>query len=258
MPTGSTVSRRVQVVAHRGASALAPENTLVAFRRALEMDVDGLELDLQPTRDGQLVVLHDERLERTTNGRGYVFEYTLAELRALDAGSWFHGAHSSGARYDGQRIPTLDEVIDLVRDGRQQLYIEIKKSERTPERLEENVVEVIHRHGFENRVVLISFDPNSLRRVRQLAPAVATAILFKDLPADPIFLARTIGATGIAPRLDRVTREFVEAAHRAGMQMVVWTVDSPEDMQKLIDFGVNGIVTNVPDQLLNLLANAEV
>ena len=257
MTTGSTVPRRVQVVAHRGASAVAPENTLAAFRRALEMQVDALELDLQPTRDGQLIVMHDETLDRTTNGRGYIFERTLAELRNLDAGSWFHRAHSTGPRYDGEPIPTLDEVIGLVRNGRQQLYIEIKKSERTPEDFEENVVGVIRRHGFENRVVLISFDPNSLRRVRQLAPSVATGILFKELPADPIFLARTIGATGIAPRVDRVTREFVQAAHRAGMRMVVWTVDSPDDIRRLIYFGADGIVTNVPDRLLELLADRE-
>lgn len=256
---GSAVLRKVQVIAHRGASAVAPENTLASFRRAIEMDVDGLELDLQPTRDGHLVVLHDETLERTTNGRGYVFESALAELRELDAGSWFHRAQPEMTlpRYGGERIPTLDEVIDLVRDGRQQLYIEIKKSERTPESFEKNVVELIRRNGFENRVVLISFDPNSLRLVRQLAPSMATGILFKDLPADPIFLARTIGATGVAPRLDRVTREFVQAAHRAGLRMVVWTVDAADDMRKLIATGVDGIVTNVPDRLLEVLAAAE-
>lgn len=248
-------SRKVQVVAHRGASAVAPENTLAAFRHALEMGVDGVELDVQPTRDSQVVVIHDERLERTTAGQGFVFERTLAELGQLEAGSWFNRAHPTRAQvaYGEERIPTLAEVIELLRAQPQRLYIEIKVSERTPAGFEERVLELVGRNGFESRTVVLSFDPNTLRRVRQLAPAVATGILFRDLPADPILLARTIGATGIAPRADRVSKELVEAAHRAGLVVAVWTVDSPELLRKLVAMGVDGIVSNVPDQVLEVL-----
>lgn len=252
---GRMERRRVQVIAHRGASVAAPENTLAAFGQAMALGVDGLELDVQPTRDGAVVVLHDETLERTTSGEGYVFEQALDDLRTLEAGSWFNRAHPERARaeYLSQPIPTLAEVLALVAPHAVRLYVEIKVSERTPSGFEERVLEAVREHDIENRTVVLSFDPNTLRRVRQLAPAVATGVLFRELPADPIFLARTIGSTGIAPRVDRVTRELVEAAHRAGLVVATWTADTPELLRRLIAMGVDGIVTNVPEVLLRVL-----
>lgn len=247
-------SRKVHILAHRGASAHAPENTITAFRLAIERGVDGLELDVQPARDG-VVVLHDERLERTTSGRGYVFEHTLAELAEFTAGSWFNREHPDRAQpiYLHERIPTLEQVIELARPHPQRLFIEIKVSERTPSGFEERVVEIVRQHDFESRTVVLSFDPNTLRRVRQLAPVLATGILFRELPADPIFLARTIAATGIAPRADRVGRELVEAAHRTGLIVATWVVDSAEFARQLVAMGVDVLVSNVPDQLLDAL-----
>src|SRR5262245_35483178 len=177
-----------QVLAHRGASGSAPETTLAAYRLALQTKVDFLELDVQMTRDGEIVAIHDPRVDRTTNGKGRIAERTLQELRRLDAGSWFNARYPEKARpeFVGERIPTLQEIIDVARPSRAGLYREIKSPELYPDDFEARVVDLLRRNSFETRVLIQSFSARSLQKVATLAPSLPRALLVEDRAVDPV------------------------------------------------------------------------
>jgi glycerophosphoryl diester phosphodiesterase len=252
--------RHVEIHAHRGASGLAPENTLAAFRKALELGVDALEMDLHVTRDGVVVVIHDEKLERTTDGRGSIDELTLEEVKRWDAGGKFAPA------FRGERVPTLREVITLVQasgNGRVRLDLELKYHRDRPGKpadFEERVLEVLRQTGFVQRVNVISFHHPSLTKVRALDPRIRTGLLAggRQAPKDPVTLARRYQADYYSPSFRHVTPEVVAAFHRAGIPIVPWTVNEEAEMRRLMALGIgtlagDGIATDFPDRLLNLL-----
>ena len=228
--------------AHRGASEQAPPNTLAAFRLAAELGADGVELDVHLSRDGEVVVIHDDTVDRTTNGHGPVSELTLAELKALDAGSWFDPA------FAGERIPTLQEVIDAV-GHRLFLNIELKQTALLRATgLEAEVVRLIEDNQMTDRVIVSSFHPLALRRVKKLNPYIPTALLHG---AGPIFIRRAwlaplIPHEALHPHYSQVTERYVQEAHRRGRRVNVWTADDPEEMRRLLRLGVDGIITNRP------------
>ncbi|MBM4466470.1 MAG: glycerophosphodiester phosphodiesterase [Chloroflexi bacterium] len=235
--------------AHRGASRHAPENTLAAFRLAREMGADGVELDVQASRDGEAVVIHDFTVDRTTNGQGRVKDKTLAKLRELDAGSWFD------ARFAGQRIPTLEEVILEV--GHQLLLnIELKARAFGSADLVAEVVRLIEDHNLVHRVIVSSFNPLALRRVKKLNPRIPTGLLYYfDLPAH---LLRTLllllaDPDALHPQKHLVAQDYMDWARERGYRVNVWTVDEPAEMKRLIALGVDGIITNRPDVLTEIL-----
>jgi glycerophosphoryl diester phosphodiesterase len=259
------------VIGHRGASGHAPEHTLASYDMALALGADYLEQDLQVTRDGVLVVLHDETLERTTGGRvrGRAMDYTAAELGACDAGSWFNDAHPELARADfvGQRIPTLEQVLERYRD-RASFYIETKHPETAPG-MERALLELLDRFGLRHaaarewRVVIQSFSEASLRLLHELDPSLplvrlmeagatsapqpgfdATSSLKSSLDAVAEY------AVGIGPHWRDVDESLMAAASAACLDVHPYTVNDAAQMRRLARLGVHGMFTDVPDRLL--------
>ncbi|MFQ5737859.1 MAG: glycerophosphodiester phosphodiesterase [Acidobacteriota bacterium] len=231
------------VIAHRGASGEAPENTLAAFRRAVQLNVDLVELDVRFSRDRRVIVIHDETVQRTTTGHGAVAEMTLNDLRQLDCGSWFD------QRFKGERIPTLEEVIAVVRPTPVQLLIEIKDRPAPPEGFETLILETLGRNGMQSRAILQSFDLRAVKELKQIEPSVAAAALLDRRSSDPVGEALEAGAETLAIKWKLLRPEIVEEAHRRGVQVYVWTVNKPKDIGRMRDFGVDGIISNYPQRI---------
>jgi glycerophosphoryl diester phosphodiesterase len=229
---------------HRGALSLAPENTLASFARARDSGADGVEFDVQLSADAQLVIIHDHTLERTTDGRGGVVSRSLAELKQLDAGRWFDPG------YAGERIPTLQEVIDLL--GNQMLLnIEIKSKPGENGDLEQSVIECIRRNRCEGKVLISSFNMESLRRVRQAAPELPIGVLYSH-PLDEEEIT-DLRAEAVHPQWTLVDEDLVQRAHAAGRKVNVWTVNEEADQRRMIALGVDAIITNFPQRLASIL-----
>jgi len=236
-------------IAHRGASGHAPENTLAAFRVAAEIGAKFIETDLQVTRDAKIVVMHDATVDRTTNGRGRVSKMSLAELRGLDAGTKFLSV--DGKSYKGERVPTLDEVLDFARSADVSLYLEMKESQSWG--LEQSLVGALRRSESMNRAIVISFDEGALGTVRRIEPALMTGLLDEKPSVSSVEKAVTLGVRQFLPRADRVTPEIIAAARHADLRVVVWTVNEIEDLRTALSWDVDGIITNYPDRLNELL-----
>jgi glycerophosphoryl diester phosphodiesterase len=235
----------VWVVAHRGASGHAPENTLAAFRRAVELGANFIETDLHLSRDARFVAIHDPTLDRTTNGRGPVHTLTLAELRKLDAGSWF------GPKFSGERIPTLEEILDFARESDVVFYLEIKAGGMWG--MEPALVGALRDAREVGRAVVLSFDPGTLAAIRRLEPTLMTGFLFDHSYPDVVGRAVDVGARQLAPRGDLVTPELVAQAHGADLQVVTWTINQAEHIRAMIAAGVDGIMSDYPDRLVAAL-----
>jgi glycerophosphoryl diester phosphodiesterase len=239
--------------AHRGASHEAPENTLAAFLLALELDADGIEFDVQLSRDDQAVVIHDYDLSRTTNGQGLVRERTLEELQQLDAGSHFDPA------FVEQRIPTLQEVIDIVRD-RLLLNVELKSEHSRDGTLASVVARTLEDNDLLDTVIVSSFEPLLLRRMKQLNPRLRTGFLYA--PDSPRLFRRPwlrylIRFDALHPYYAAVDERTMRWARNKGYRVNVWTVDEPATMRRLVQAGVDGIITNRPDLLREVLGEAQ-
>lgn len=231
------------VVAHRGASGHAPENTLAAFRRAVELGTSFIETDLQLSRDAHFVAIHDPTLERTTSGTGPVHERTLNELRQMDAGSWFGSDHS------GEKIPTLEEILEFARQKDVVFYLELKPCAAWG--AEHALVGALRQAGEIARAVVLSFDGGTLGVLRKLEPTLMTGLLAESMSGDPIGTAVKVGARQLAVRGDLVTPALLTEAKRADLQVVSWTINHPAHMRALVDAGVDGIITDYPERLLS-------
>jgi glycerophosphoryl diester phosphodiesterase len=228
------------VIAHRGASGTRPENTLAAFRRAHEIGAHMLELDVQLTRDGEVVVMHDWTLARTTDGGGDVSGRTLAEIRRLDAGRWFH------PDYAGEPVPTLAEVLATV-----PLPVNVELKARGPDGLERRALEVVRAAGALDRVVFSSFDAESLVRLRALSADVDIAVLwYRTRLAAGLDLLARVGATALHVRKDRVAPEGVREAVARGASVRAWTVNDVEESRRLEGLGVSAVFTDFPERFL--------
>lgn len=270
-----------QVIAHRGASGHAPESTMAAYELAHEWGVDYLELDVQITADGELVVFHDDAIDRTSSGEGKINDHTLEELKALDTGSWFNEANAdkADADFEGAQILTLDEVFERFgHDAR--YYIETKSPQLNPG-LEEALVESLEAHDMieTGRVLVQSFEQDSLLKVRELNENVPLIQLVwyhtseEDAaqlqewtgvtpgPAeitDEDFQAVAEYAAGIGTNAtydgnDVIDADFIHQAQANGLPVHIYTINESEEMQRLIDWGVNGLFTDFPDRLLDLV-----
>lgn len=244
------VHNRVLNLAHRGASAAAPANTLAAFRLAAEMGADGVELDVQLSRDGEAVVIHDFNVDSTTDGQGAVRKMTLAQLKALDAGSWFDPA------FAGERVPTLQEVFDAV--GHCLLInVELKSLPGRSPGLEVEVVRLVEDNNLMHRVIVSSFNPLALRKVKQLNPNVPTALLYgpdQPLPLRRAWLASLTPHEFRHPHHSMVDEPFMIWARQRGYRVNTWTVNEPDEMRRLLALGVDGIITDHPSLLAEVLA----
>lgn len=256
----------VQVVAHRGASEDAPEHTLAAYVKAIEEGADALECDVRLTADGHLVCVHDRRVDRTSDGRGAVSALDLADLAALDFGSWRkdsrEGPDRDGPEYTS--VLTLERLLELVADAgrRVELAVETKHPTRWAGRVEERLVRLLRRFGLadpptpaESAVRIMSFSSRSLRRVAAAAPAVPTVYLTQFVAVRPRE-GRLPGGARIAGPSIRIVRNhpaYVERLHEAGLQVHVWTVDAPGDVDLCARLGVDAVITNRPGRVLSQL-----
>ncbi|MFP4344507.1 MAG: glycerophosphodiester phosphodiesterase [Anaerolineales bacterium] len=237
---------RPLVFGHRGASRVAPENTLPAFRRAAEMGADGVELDVYLTADGVPVVIHNRRLAVTTDGAGDVTRVPLADLRTLDA-----GAHH-GPAFTGVPVPTLEEVLREI-GGQLLVNIEIKPVTGRGTALEEAVAVLVRRLALEERVWFSSFKPYSLRVVRSLLPEVPCGLLYGPLSPGSLLLAPLTPHEALHPHYRLLSARRVQRAHRRGLRVAAWTVDDPDEVRRLAEWGVDVIITNTPDLVLAAL-----
>ncbi len=237
------------VIAHRGASADHPENTLPAFRAAWESGARWVEADTQPTADGVPIVLHDADLDRTTSGSGPVREHDVEVVTALDAGAWFQQGAAGGGT-TGIAVPRLAEVLAVL-TGDRRLLLEIK-GEHTAAQIDA-MVRVCRVSGRDARVFLQSFEIAALRLLRKLQPSRPLGLLVEGFDEDPIALCRELGAVACNPSyravLDRP--EIVGRLRAAGMSVSAWTADDPADWAALTRAGVDGIITNAPAALLD-------
>jgi glycerophosphoryl diester phosphodiesterase len=230
------------IFAHRGSSIQAPENTISAFELAISQNADAIELDAKLSADGQVVVIHDQTLDRTTNGSGKVMETSLATLKELDAGSWF------GMQFTGEPIPTLEEVFEAV--GKKIfINIELTNYASVFDELPNKVAQLVQKHGLKDSVMFSSFNPLALRRAHKQLPEVALGLL--ALPGLPgvwarSFLGRWVPYQALHPDFSSTTRHLIEKQHQHGSRVFVWTVNEAEKLQQLFEWGVDGVFTDDP------------
>ncbi|MBI2827423.1 MAG: hypothetical protein HYX69_22335 [Planctomycetia bacterium] len=249
---GRVGMKRVLVIAHRGDSRVAPENTLPAFASAVKLGVDFVELDYHHSADGVPVVLHDKELDKRTNARALwggekipVAAKTLAELRTLDAGSWF------APSYAGTRIPTLEEALEAIYKGGSLVMIERKAGDAA------TCIDLLKRNGFLGRVVVHAFDWDYLADCHRLAPGLIMGALGeKELTTKRVQEAKQIGAQIIGWKNEDLTKAGIDAVHAGALKAWVWTVDEPARAKELIDWGIDGLITNVPAKIKEVAANS--
>lgn len=241
-------------LAHRGFSADYPENTMAAFRAAVDAGCDGLELDVHLSADSEVVVLHDDTLERTTDGFGSVSARTLAELQALDAGSW------RSSRFAGERIPHLEEVLALAAETGILLNIEIKNAGGDNALLVEKVLAMVRERALESQVLLSSFHCGAVVTAAKLNPKIVSALLYSSPFIRGVSLCRKGGMRAVHPTYHLLFYNplLLRICRAKGLMVNVWTVNLPEDMRRLIRMGVDGIITNHPDLLAQVLLEERV
>jgi len=242
---------RTWVVAHRGFSGRAPENTVAAIREAIAIGADMAEIDVTLTADERVVVIHDETLQRTTNGSGNVADHSFDEIRNLDAGSWF------APQFVGEKVPTLGEVLDTTK-GRILLNVEIK-SEAVDRGISDKVAAAIKERGMTDQVVVSSSSPTALEQMHAVAPEIRTAVLYKPefhRGQDSSEIVRSLGASAFNIRGSRLKAKMLRSCREHGIPVAVYTVDKPREMKRWVKKGIDAIFTNHPDRLLEVLGKA--
>ncbi len=230
-------------VAHRGASGEAPENTIASFEKAIAQGAEIIETDARLSEDKEIILIHDETVERTTDGRGKVSELTLKELKSLDAGSWF------GKKFSGERIPTLEETTEVVK-GKVKLDIELKGKDPL---LPKKVINLLKKENFIRESIISSFNYFFLKEVKRLEPQIITGLLFATPAQERKGFPYWKWLDLILPRYNLITEDLVEKAHSKGLKIIAWTVDNPEEIRRLIDLEVDGIASNYPALLTRIL-----
>lgn len=235
-----------KVFAHRGASGYAPENTLEAFVIAMEQGADGIELDVQLTKDGEVVVIHDETIDRVSDHSGFVKDYTLAELKQFDFKNHMEA-------YTNAKIPTLKEVLELVRPGKMEVNIELKTSVIWYSGIEEKVLEIVKETGMEERVIYSSFNHYSIQKILELNPSAQTAYLFMDVMLDVEKYAKETGVSALHPPFFQLKMaDFMKKYMDSGLKMRIWTVNDEADMKYFMENNVEAIITNYPDRAVKI------
>lgn len=229
-------------IAHRGSSGSYPENTRLSFEKAIEVGADMIEMDCQLAKDGHVVVIHDEGLNRTAGVKGYVKSRTLKQLKKLDVGAWFKRS------FKGERILTLEEVMEIVA-GKVDLNLEIKHVPHGPVGIELKILFILSHYNYLERTILSSFDYRSLHRVRELAPEARIGILYgTGLKDNPFQAAKELNAYSLHIERDLTTPHFLEQARQLGLKCFVWTVNEVKDMEKFLALGVDGMISDFPEK----------
>ncbi len=229
------------VWAHRGASGYAPENTLAAFEKAVELGADGVELDIQLTKDDEIVVIHDEKIDRTSDGEGWVKDYTLEELRGFNY-------NRTKPEYEHADIPTMREVFELLKPTGLFINIEIKTGVIFYEKIEEKILALTKEMDMEDRVCYSSFNHYTVKRIHELKPDAEVGFLYADGPIDMPSYGEKYGVNALHPALYNLQYDgFIKECKEKGLKLNVWTVNEKEHMQLCCKYGVNAIITNYPD-----------
>lgn len=235
------------IIAHRGAKGMAPENTLAAFRLGLDQGCEGIELDIHLTADGEIVVCHDDTLDRTTDGKGRIYDKTLEEIKRYDAGSWYSDS------FRGEKVPTLGEVFDVIPDS---IMVNVEVKESYGGQIELKLADFLRRRKLLERVVVSSFDHKCVRRIKLLEPLTKIGLLYQNKLHDPAAYAGTfdVEVYSIHPHFRMIDAEDVAKAAGLGYRVYPWTANDEQDLRALIDYGVSGIITDYPGRLKNLLS----
>lgn len=249
------------VISHRGANLVAPQNTIEAFKKSIEIGCDGFETDIHLTKDGIPVVCHNFTIDETSNGTGAIKDMTLEELRRFDFGKY------KGAEFEGVKIPTLDEFLEVSKElGDKMNVLDIELKSEIPGQagteLAEKTINAVKEHGLFDKLLISSFDPAILVVCKKIDKNCKTGILYSPdrlsslkIAARPVSFAKEIGADALHPFYMYVTRLYVERAHRAGIQVNPWTVNKEINAKALIKLGVDGLITDDPGLMNKLLEN---
>ncbi|OES46428.1 glycerophosphodiester phosphodiesterase [Domibacillus iocasae] len=232
------------IFAHRGASGTHPENTMAAFKAAAEKGADGIELDVQMTRDGEIVIIHDETVNRTTNGKGAIEKMTAGEVAALDAGGWFSAAFS------GEKIPTLNEFFRWASENTLQINVELKTNKVPYHGIEKKVLDLIEHYNMRGRVIISSFNFDSIKRVIELDPYIAVAGLVWKIRRDALVKAKDLGLTALHTQTSFALSEYGKEAIKHGMLLRLYTINEVKEWNRINESGVpvEAIITDFPER----------
>lgn len=237
-----------KVIAHRGASGYCPENTMIAFEKAIMMGSDGIELDIHLTKDRKIAVMHDFTLERTTSAKGEIKNFTYRELRAADAGSWY------SPEFSRERIPLLKDVLSLCAGENILINIEVKAGSFYYSHMEEILLEELSKYTFKGEVIISSFDHFALQSIGTLDKSAKTGLLYSSSMIDVSTYAKSIvGAVALHPHFFWVTPDLIKEASDQGLSVNAYTVNDADTAKRLLCYGVSGLMTNYPDLLLGLI-----
>ena len=251
----------IGIWAHRGASGYAPENTLASFQMAIDMGADGVELDIQLTKDGEIVVIHDETVDRTTDGTGWVKDLTLAEIKKLNA-NYQNGMNMGSINgkakkvngsvvypeYEFVEIPTMQEVFELIKPTELIINIEIKTGIVFYPDIEKKIIDMVKEYGMEKRVCYSSFNHYTVMKVKELDPSAEVGFLYADGPIDMPAYGIKHGVNALHPALYNLQYPgFVEECKKAGLKLHVWTVNEDKYMEQCAKYGIDAVITNYPD-----------
>ncbi|MFI3214058.1 MAG: glycerophosphodiester phosphodiesterase [Eubacteriales bacterium] len=227
------------VWAHRGASGYEKENTMAAFRKAIEMGADGIELDVQLSKDGEMVVIHDETIDRTTSGTGYVKDYTYIELCEIS----------------NHEIPTLREVYQLFQPTSLEINVELKTSIFFYDGMEQMIIDLTEEFGMEDRIIYSSFNHLTIQKIRELRPQARTGLLYADGYLGMASYGEKMGVEALHPALFNLQYpNFLQECKEKGLKLHVWTVNEEEHMKMMVDMGIDAIITNYPDKAKRVVA----
>ncbi|MCQ8211062.1 glycerophosphodiester phosphodiesterase [Cetobacterium somerae] len=233
----------MEILAHRGASGTAPENTIAAFKKALVDGCDGFEFDVQQTKDGEIVVFHDWTLERTSNGNGYLRDHTLEELKKLDVGSWFND------NFKGEKIPTLEETLNIIPDDKL-INIELKEEHSIERGTEKKVLDIIKKYPTKN-IIVSSFSHNLLKNLKELDNSIKVGILLECALVNLDLYIENLGfkIDAYHPGKSFLNKKDVDYLNSKGIDINVWTVNTTKDFNLLKDMGVTRVITNFPKEI---------
>lgn len=242
----NTLTEKTLVIAHRGASAYAPENTMESFSLAVDMKADGIETDVHFSKDGKIMILHDEKIDRTSNGQGFVNEYTYDQLRMFDFGCKFK------KEYTGTKIPTLDELLALMKPTDMILNIEIKTTDPL---MPKALYETVKLFGMQERVIYSSFDHFGLIRMLEIDKNAFVAPLYFINMVKPWLYCENMSALAVHPIYNQIKEipGYVEECHKRGIRVHPWTADDPETVKFLAQSGCDAVITNTPDVAMKTL-----
>jgi glycerophosphoryl diester phosphodiesterase len=254
------IMAKCNVISHRGANKYAPQNTMPAFRKSIELGIDGFETDVHFSADGYIVICHNYTVDETSNGMGNVADMTLERLRELDFGSYFSD------EFKGTQLPTLKEFLDLCQDDSVKVMnIEIKEPKDGKKDIADKTIEEVKANGLFDKLLISSFDPEIIKRCKEVDPACKTGFLYS--PDRPITYtkmllsyveyAKELGADYLHPHFSLVNAKYVAKLHENGIGVNPWTVDDADTANRLLSYGVDGIITNVPDVMNKIIADYE-